>query len=218
MQPVSASTLLANLAWRYSTKRFDPGRRIPGETWAAIEEAMVLSPSSFGLQPWRFVVVEDAGVRARLREHAWNKPQVTEASRLVVFARVVEVDAEHVDRHIQRVSAVRGVPPAAMEEYRKGMLGSMANPAGLAGGSMETWTRAQVYIALGVFLTSCAMLGVDACPMEGFSPAGFDQILGLRERGCTSVVLGAAGYRAVDDAFAAYRKVRFDAREVVVRV
>lgn len=218
MQSVPAATMLERLGWRYATKKFDATRKIPAETWEALERALVLSPSSFGLQPWRFVVVENPDVRAALRPFAWDQPQVMDASHLVVFARRLVVGPDSVERHLDRVSHVRAVPRGVLEEYRKAMLGSLASPAGLPGGSMEVWTRSQVYIALGMFLSACAMMGVDSCPMEGFNPAGFDQVLGLKEHGYASVVAATAGYRASDDVFATFKKVRFDPSELIVRV
>lgn len=209
--------LLAALSWRYATKKFDPARRIDGAVWAALEQALVLSASSFGLQPWRFVVVDDPAVRARLRPASWNQPQITDASHLVVFARKLEVSPADVDRHIDRIAEVRGIPRAALADYRGMMLGSVANPAGLPGGDMVTWTRSQVYIALGQFLTAAALLGVDACPMEGFDPGAYNEILGLPAQGYSAVVVAAAGHRAADDQFAAFAKVRFRHEDVVRR-
>lgn len=213
-----ASDLLGALSRRYATKKFDPARKIDGALWTALEKALVLSASSFGLQPWRFVVVDDPALRAKLRAASWNQPQITDASHLVVFARKLEVTAADVDRHVDRIAEVRGAPKAALADYRGMMLGSVTNPANLPGGDMVTWTRSQVYIALGQFLTAAALLGVDACPMEGFDPKAYNDLLGLPGQGFSAVVVATAGYRAADDGYAALAKVRFKHEDVVKHV
>lgn len=218
MRTLPTSELIDTLNWRYAVKKFDAARKIPADTWSAIEQATVLAPSSYGLQPWRFVVVTDPAVRTKLRAVAWNQSQVTDASHLVVFCRKISVSEADVAAYISRIVEVRSAPAATLEDYKKMMVGSVSNPAGLPGGSMETWTRSQTYIALGFFLASCAILGVDACPMEGFDPAKFDEILGLSKDGYLPVALGAAGYRASDDWLATLPKVRAKVSDVVKHV
>lgn len=212
--PVADQTLLSNLDWRYAVKKFDAARKIPQATWATIEEATRLAPSSYGLQPWRFVVVNDPTVRAKLRPLSWNQPQITDASHLIVFCRKIDVTVADVDAYVADIAAQRGVPADTLKDYRGMMVGSVSSPAGLPGGSMETYTRSQTYIALGVFLTTCAMLGIDACPMEGFDPKGYDGILNTSKDGYMPVVLGAAGYRASDDWLANLKKVRASKEKV----
>lgn len=215
---IPANDLLSALSWRYATKKFDASRKIDAATWTALEKALVLSASSYGLQPWRFVVVSNPAVRAKLREVSWNQPQITDASHLVVFARKNEVTTADVDRLVDRMVEVRGVPRAAINDYRGMMVGSVTNPAGLPGGDMVTWTRSQTYIALGQFLASAALLGVDACPMEGFDAKAYNEILGLPAQGYSAVVVGAAGYRAADDGYAGLAKVRFKHEDMVKHV
>lgn len=215
---IPPADLLASLSWRYATKKFDPARKIDGALWATLEQALVLSPSSFGLQPWRFIVVSDRATREKLRAVSWNQPQITDASHLVVFCRKNELTSADVDAYVERVAQVRGTSKAELEGYRTMILGSISNPSGLPGGDMVTYTRSQVYIALGQFLTAAALLGVDACPMEGFDPKGYNEILDLPAQGYSAVVLGAAGYRAADDLFGSMKKVRFSAESVIRRV
>ncbi len=210
--------VLAALKWRYATKKFDATRKIPADVWSSLEQSLVLSPSSYGLQPWKFVVVETPAVRAELRKASWNQSQITDASHMVVLCRKLEVTPADVESYVDRIVEVRGVPRAVLDDYRKMMLGSIANPAAVPGGSMEIWTRSQVYIALGVFLAACAVAHVDACPMEGFDPAAYDAKLGLREQGYTACVVATVGYRAADDAFAGMAKVRAEVAKVISRV
>lgn len=215
MQPIEPSTLLENLKWRYAVKKFDASKKIPEPTWRALEEALVLAPSSYGLQPWKFYVIKEAAVRAKLRPASWNQSQITDASHLVVLARKTTVTAADVEQYVQRIMQVRSAPAAAMEDYKKMMLGSVNNPSGLPGGNMDTYTRSQVYIALGFFLFAAAQMGIDACPMEGFDAVQYDQILGLPAKGYNATVVATAGYRAADDWLAPLPKVRYDAKDVI---
>jgi nitroreductase len=206
-----AARVLAALNWRYAVKKFDPSRHIDAALWDALEEALLLTPSGIGLQPWKFIVVDDPEVRARLREASYNQPQVVEADKLVVFAARKGYSAEDVDRFIDRVAEVRGQTRESLEGLRNAALSVTLRPQE----ARDAWTSRQPYIALGNFLTSAALLGVDACPMEGFEPARYDEILGLREQGYTAVALAAAGYRSPEDRFGGLAKVRF-ARETVI--
>ncbi len=207
--------LLAALRWRYACKKYDPARKIPPATWAALEEALRLSPSSFGLQPWRFVVVEDPAVRARLMPLAWKQQQVVDASHFVVFAARRGLSLPDVERHLQRIAQVRGVTRESLQGYADRMAGFFRSPP--PGFAVDDWAARQTYLALGFFLEACALLGVDATPMEGIEPAKFDELLGLPAQGYGTVVAAAAGYRAADDAYAQATKVRFEAGDVVVR-
>ena len=214
MKPVSNESLVRQLNWRYATKRFDPARKIQPPDWRTLEQALVLSPSSYGLQPWRFIVVTDPEVRAKLRAAAYNQPQVTDASHLVVFAVKKDLGPADVDRFLARVSEVRGVPADSLAGYRNMLLGAVSRPKE----QVHAWAARQAYIALGTFLTTAALLEIDACPMEGFDPAKFDEILGLDRQGYTAVVIATAGYRAEDDANAKLPKVRFAPEDVIVSV
>jgi nitroreductase len=211
--PISAKILTDALHWRYATKRFDATRTIPDATWAALEEALVLSPSSFGLQPWKFVVVRDRATREKLSAAAHGQTQPLECSHFVVFAGRKGLGASDVDHYLARMSQVRGVPVESLKAYGDHMKGSadQARAAGL----LDGWMARQVYIALGTFMTSAALLGVDACPMEGIEPAKFDEILGLAAKGYGALCACAAGYRSPNDKYAGAPKVRFDPREVV---
>lgn len=211
---VSASTVLEALNWRYAVKKFDATRKIDPATWTALEQAVTLSPSSYGLQPWRFFVVETPAIRQQLRAVSWNQSQITDASHLLVFARRSTMTVADVDRYISRTIEVRGVPAAALEDYKKMMVGHVTNPQLDVG----VWAAKQIYIALGVFLSAAAMVGVDACPMEGFSAPDYDKILDLPAKGYNATVVATAGYRAADDGFAAMKKVRWTANEAVVHL
>lgn len=207
----SPDDLTASLHWRYATKQFDPSRRIDDGTWQALEGSLVLSPSSYGLQPWRFVVVDDPDLRTQLRGASYDQPQIADAAKLVVFAARKDFGPSDIERHVARVAEVRRVPLSSLVPFRHMMEGLLTRPAA----TVESWVARQVYIALGTFLTSAAVLGVDACPMEGIDPAEYDRILGLLGQGYTALCVAAAGYRAQSDDYAKVAKVRFDLPEVV---
>lgn len=207
--------VLAPLRWRYATKQFDPARRIDPNAWAALEQAAVLAPSSFGLQPWNFVVVTDPAVRTQLHPASWNQPQVLDASHLVVFAAKNPPTAADVTRHVANAERVRNQPPGSLDALRDRILGTLAK---LSPADAHAWAARQCYIALGFFLSAAARLGIDACPMEGFQPDKYDDILGLTAKGLKSVVIATAGYRNVNDKYAGAAKVRFPVDEVVIRV
>ncbi len=205
--------ILSALRWRYACKVFDPSKKIPAETWAVLEESLVLTPSSFGLQPWKFLVIEDAALREELVPHAWKQRQVADASHLVVMAVPKVMQEAHIDANIQRMAEVRGGTPDALFGFRKMVTGFRSGME--AEGGLEPWAKLQVYIALGQFMLSAALLGVDTCPMEGFVPAKFDEILGLDAQGLTTAVLCPAGYRHPDDRYSGLPKVRFEAGSVI---
>ena len=213
--PTSPNELLTQLRWRYATKRFDATKTIPADTWSALEQALLLAPSSFGLQPWKFVVVTTPAVKQQLRAASWGQAQVTDASHYVVFAGLRTTTVEDVDRFLQCQSQVRGTPLESTAGYRKVLVDFLAK--GWASKDLAAWNARQGYIALGQFMAAAAMIGVDTCPMEGIDMAAYDRILGLDGSRYTTLCGCAAGYRASDDKYATAPKVRFPLGEVIER-
>jgi nitroreductase len=203
---------IEQLKWRYATKQFDPAKQIPAETWHALEQSLVLSPSSFGVQPWKFFVIRNPELRQQLVAHSWGQKQVSDASHLVVFAIKKHVDNAYIDRYVARMAEVQQVSVEALQGFEKVVKGFLDR---MSPEEIDTWATRQTYIALGEFMTAAAMLGVDTCPLEGFIPAKYDEVLNLTAQGYNSVVLCAAGYRAADDKSAARPKVRFATEEMV---
>ena len=160
--------LLEALQWRYATKVFDAAKKIPAEIWQTLERALVLTPTSYGLQPYKFLVISDPAKRAELLPHSWNQKQVVDASHFVVFTARTKVTDADVNKLIKHTSDVRKIPAESLNFYRDMMLGDIVN--GPRGKTAHEWAARQAYIALGNLMTCAAVLGVDACPMEGLSP------------------------------------------------
>ena len=212
---ISTDKLLAALRWRYATKKFDPTRKIPAATWDAIEESLVLTPSSFGLQPWKFIVIQNPGLRANLAAESWGQPQVTEASHYLVLTARTDLNTTDIDAWMARMAEVQNAGPES-QAMLKGMIEGFAQA--MSHEERHAWNIRQAYIALGQLMTSAALLGIDACPMEGISPAGYDHLLGLEGSGYATVVACALGYRAAGDKYAQIPKARFDRSQVLSHV
>lgn len=205
------------LNWRYAVKKFDGKKQLTGEQLNTIIESIRLSPSGYGLQPYRLLLVEDPELRRTLAEHSFsNRDKVIEASNLLVFAIEKSFDAKSVDRTVALIAEVRGIPRtelALFEERLQGLVGRYADSR-----EFQAWARCQAYLALGNMLTVCAGLGVDACPMEGIVPAKYDVVLGLGEKGLTTAVAAVLGQRAADDDFGKLKKVRWPMEEFLIRI
>jgi nitroreductase len=205
--------LLDALQWRYATKIFDATKKIPADLWSALEKTLVLTPTSYGLQPYQFLIVQDAATRAALLPHSWGQKQVVDCSHYVVFTARTEMTEADVAKLIARISAVRGIPAATLNFYRDMMLSDVVN--GPRGKNAHEWAARQAYIALGNLMTAAAVLGVDACPMEGLVPTEYDKILKLEGTGYKTVVALALGYRAAGDKYASLAKVRYEAADLI---
>jgi nitroreductase len=208
--------LLNALQWRYATKVFDATRKIPADVWQTLERALVLTPTSYGLQPYRFLVINDPVKRAELLPLSWNQKQAVDASHFVVFTARTKITGADVTKLIQRTSDIRKIPVESLNFYRDLMLGDIVN--GPRGKTAHEWATRQTYIALGNLMTCAAVLGVDACPMEGLEPAEYDRVLGLSGGDYVTVVACALGYRATTDKYASLPKVRYETSELVQQV
>lgn len=209
---LNGEALLKVLNARYACKKFDSSRTIPEETWATLEDALVLAPSSYGFQPWRFIVITDPAVKAELLPHAWNQAQITDCSHLVVLCARRELTDDDVTRLIDASAKAQGIESTNLAGYSQMLSSSISSRSPE---DLLNWNKRQVYLALDQFLISCALLGVDACPMEGFVPAKFDEVLGLTD--VTATVLAPAGYRSPDDKYGNFPRVRYNKSDVLER-
>jgi len=213
MNHITTADLLEHLKWRYATKQFDPSKTIPTEIWTALEDSLVLTPSSYGVQPWKFLIVTSSELKEQLKPFSWNQSQVTDCSHYVVFTIKKNLTAEHIDQFMARTAEVRGGTVDAIAGYRNLIVKDVIH--GTRSFNVNEWAARQVYIALGNFMTSAALLGVDTCPMEGIEPVNYDNLLGLPAKGFTTIVACAAGYRSEEDKYASLAKVRFSKSEVL---
>jgi len=206
--------IIKALNWREATKQFDTSKKLTEEQLNTLIEAARLAPSSFGLQPWSFVVVSDPAVRTELRAASWDQAQITDASQLIVFTAKTPND-ELVDTYINDIASTRGVTVESLSGLAQMIKGSIATRNEVE--NIE-WAKKQAYLALGVTLTTAALLEIDACPMEGFDPAKYDEILGLKERGLHTAVIMAVGFRSTEEAARESKKVRFPRAQTVIEI
>ncbi len=206
-------TVIEGLKWRYATKKFDPTKKLSQEQLDMLLEAMRLAPSSYGLQPWKFIVVTNPEKREQLKAAGYGQNQITDASHLIVFAVDTRINNEDIDKYIHAIAQTRGIPEESLKDF-EGMMKSFV--AGKSPEELTEWAARQAYIALGVLISAGATEGIDIAPMEGFDPAKFDEILELGQHNLASKVIAAIGFRAEDDAFAQMAKVRYPKEEVVI--
>ncbi len=199
--------------WRYATKAFDSSKKIPEKDFENLLEVLRLAPSSFGLQPWKFVVVANKELRQKIRKASWDQPQVTDASHLIIFTALNELNEKYLDKFIELIAKTRNQETKDLESYKDMISNSIKN---MTKEQLNSWNEKQVYIALGNLLTAAATAKIDACPMEGFDRKQVDDILNLKAQGVHSVVMCAIGFRSQDDKSASLKKVRFEKKDVVI--
>lgn len=211
----TCDSIVDALRWRYATKKFDPSKKIAPEIWQKLQSALVLSPSSYGMQPYKFVVVTDQKVKEELVSATRGQTQPRDCSHLVVFSRLAKVDAAHVEHYVKRLVEVRNVAEDTVAGLKNILLDFVTNTPEER---LANWSARQCYIALGNLMTVASALQVDNGPMEGFVAEEYDRILQLPEKGLRSVVLCALGYRAPDDKYAQLAKVRLPESELIVKI
>ena len=211
----SMNNLIESLNWRYATKKYAPEKKLTGDQLNTLLEAVRLAPTSFGLQPFRVIVVSDPAVRAKLRAVGYGQSPITDASHFLVFAAKTDLGIKTVDEFIALTASVRNKPNDSFNEYHKMVLGAIANNTPEQN---TAWAARQAYIALGTLLTAAAVSGIDATPMEGFDHKGFDDVLGLEKLNLTAVVAAAIGFRAEDDDYAKLKKVRFPKEQFFIEM
>ena len=209
------SELIEDLNWRYAAKRMN-GESIPQEKLSTILEAIKLSPSSAGLQPYKVVVIGDKEIKDRIFKEAAPQPQIPESSHLLVFAAWEKITADHISEYMQLIAKTRDISVESLAKFQESITG------GILSRTEEVnfdWAARQAYIALGHALVAAATEHIDATPMEGFNNAKLDEILGLKAKGLKSVVIMTLGYRDQEnDALAKAKKVRRPSEELFIAV
>jgi nitroreductase len=209
------NSFIENQNWRYATKKFDASKKVSTEDLEILKEAIRLSPSSYGLQPYKVLIIENAEIREQLKPVAWGQNQITDASQLIVFANKTQFGDAEIDSFIESISQVRGIPVESISGYGDFMK-SKITP--LEDEIKNTWTSKQTYLALANLISAAAELRIDVTPMEGFEPEAFNEILGLKEKGLNASVIAAIGYRHDDDLTQLYKKVRKTNEELFINL
>lgn len=195
--------IIEKLNWRYATKKFDSTKQLTDDDMSKVKEIIQLSPASYGLQPYKVLIVTDNDKRNLLKEVSYGQPQITDSSAVLVFVKNKVVNETDVDNFVQNIVDTRGVTKEMLSEY-EGMMKYAVNS--MDEQTKGLWVEKQIYLALGNLLTSLSVIGIDACPMEGFDRAKYNEILGLTDT--ESVVVCSIGYRDDSDDFQNYKKVR----------
>lgn len=207
--------IIESLQWRYATKKFDPHKNLTEEKLHILKKAFNLTATSFGLQTISLLVVKDETFRNKLLPAAYNQRQVVDASYLLVLCVNNTIQEDDVDNLFDNVGHVRQTPETILDPYRNDLKLMMQN---MSQEQQQEWSIKQAYIALGNLMTVCAVERIDSCPMEGFDRAQFDTILKLDEKHLKSVLLLPVGYRAEDDMFSSFQKVRKELEDSIIEV
>jgi nitroreductase len=215
MSDLKQDQLLTQLKWRYAVKKFDSQKKLSSQQIDQVLEALRLSPSSFGLQPWKFLVITNPEIKSKLKAFSWNQSQVVDASHLIVFCGIKQVDNQFVDQFVDDMVRVRGGQKADLQGYSDVMKSFLSR---LDDKAKKEWVKNQIYIALGNLMTFCAFQKIDTCPMEGFVPVDYDKVLNLDKLGLYSVVVCPVGFRASDDKYAQAKKVRYSLDKLVIKL
>ena len=207
--------VLDSLRWRYAVKKFDDGKIVPEEKIDTIKEAFNLTASSYGLQPFKLVVIKNKEIQNQLVEHSWNQKQVTQASHVLVMTVPKSYSTEEVSSYFNRVKNIRNTPDEIINPFQEFLTNTVASKSQE---ELLSWNKNQAYLAMGNLLTVCALEEIDSCPMEGFIPEKYDEVLGLEGQNLTSVLVLPIGYRAEDDYMKSQKKVRKNLEEVIFQI
>lgn len=209
------NTVINNLNWRYATKKYDATRKISNEDLSTIKEAMRLSASAFGLQPYKIFIVGNQELKAKLQPAANGQSPIVDASHIVIFASKTNIGDADIDSYGKNIVETREIPAERIEGFVNHM---KSNLSSLSLETRNDWASKQTYIALANLLNAASELKIDATPMEGFNPAKINEVLGLDELGLNTSVIAALGYRHEEDATQHYKKVRKSNEELFINL
>lgn len=209
------ANIIRDLEWRYAVKKFDTDKMLSQEKIQILKQAFNLTATSYGLQPIKMVVIQNKDLQKRLVPFSMEQPQVSQASHILVLCIEKKVDAKYIAKYFEKVKRVRGTSDHILEPFKDSLVNSFSNKEVT---EIQEWSKNQAYLAMGNLLTICAMEKIDSCPMEGFSPEGYDQLLHLEEKGLTSVLVLPIGFRAKDDFFSSLKKVRRNIDDSVIEI
>ena len=209
------SNFIKDANWRYATKKFDNSKKVSKDDLETLKEAIRLSASSYGLQPYKIFIIENPAIRAQIQPVAWGQSQIVDASQLIVFANIVDFGNAEIDSSIKNVTETRGIPLESLQGYADFMKSKIST---LPVEIRNTWTAKQTYLALGNLLNAAAELKIDVTPMEGFEAEKVNEILGLEKLGLNASLLATIGYRHEEDATQHYVKVRKSNEELFINL
>ncbi len=214
MSRVDNEILFNQMNWRYACKKFDSTKIIREADWNILAETLRLTPSSNGLQPWKFILVQqNTELREKLFEAAWKQPAVKDCSHFLVITYKEKMDETYIERHIEHTSHITGNPITNLEKYRNSIIRDIIQ--GPRAATVEWWAQRQCYIAMGSLLTTAALMEIDTLPMEGLNLPAYDQLLEIEGTGYKTIAAVACGYRSPDDKYATVKKVRFNMEDIL---
>ena len=209
------SNFIKNANWRYATKKFDTTKKVSKEDLETLKEAIRLSASSYGLQPYKVLIIYNPELRAQLQPAAWGQSQIVDASQLLIFANITNFGDAEIDAFIKNLTETRGIPVEAVQGYADFMKSKISI---LPVDKRNIWTSKQTYLAMGNLLNAAADLNVDVTPMEGFEPEKVNEILGLDKLGLNASLIATVGYRHNEDDTQHYVKVRKSNEELFINL
>lgn len=203
------------LKWRYATKKFKADELLPSHKLEVLKEAFNLTATSYGLQPIKMLVIQNKELQKEMVQYSYNQNQVATASHVLVICIEKRVDKDFIERYFNMVQKVRSTPQEILKPFQKNLIGDFEKKHI---DEIAAWATNQAYLAMGTLLTVCATEGIDACPMEGFEPKKYDELLGLDKMNLESVLALPVGYRAEDDMFSGFKKVRRPLQDVIIEI
>mgnify|MGYP000486461823 CR=1 FL=1 len=208
-----SSKTIEKLQWRYATKRFDSSKILSEEKLTILKEAFNLTATSYGLQPLKLLIVSNSDLKQQLMPLTYNQPQVRDASHVLVLCIEKNINEDFILDHFKRVEGQRNTPRTILEPFEKALIENFSEKQAP---EIKHWMANQLYLTLGALLTVCAVENIDACPIEGFEPKMYDELLGLDKKGLESVIVLPVGYRDESDFFINLKKVRRGVDELVI--
>jgi nitroreductase len=205
--------IIKQLKWRYATKKFNNNKLVSNDKIERISQAFNLTATSFGLQPLKLIIANNKQLQQELVKHSMNQEQVAQASHILIFCIETDIDTSYVEAYFKRIKSIRNTPDEILKPFKDYLIEDFEKQTQK---EIEDWATKQAYLAMGNLLTVCAIEEIDSCPMEGFDPEQYDEIFNLKEKGLKSVLVMPIGYRAEDDMFADFKKVRKDLKDSVI--
>ena len=197
--------LIQDLKWRYAVKKYNSSKKVSQEDLSIIQEALQLAPSAFGFQALKYIIIENQELKNQLLSKSHNQHQVVDASHVIVLCAYNSITESQIENHIERIAQVRDIPSTNLSGFKDHLRTTFSK---WSEEKTREWTAKQCYISLGMLMQTCAQLRIDATPMEGFDPEGYDEILKLKEQNLHAVLVCPIGYRHDEDGYGKMVKVR----------